>query len=62
MWQVMAANHLLYWVVALEVLRSPRPANQAGWARQVVLLSAVALSFMSGLYYMYAIATTGTYH
>ncbi len=60
MWQVMAANHVLYWMVTLEVLRS-QPATKSDWVRQVLLLSAVGLSIVSGLLYLSAIASTGTY-
>lgn len=59
-WQVMAANHVLYWVVALAALNW-QPHTTAGRVRQVVIITIVALSAINGLFYMSAIGSTGEY-
>jgi hypothetical protein len=59
-WQVIAANHILYWVVAFATLNW-RPASKAEQVRRAILLIAIAASTINGLVYMYAIVTTGSY-
>ncbi|MBO2008314.1 hypothetical protein [Hymenobacter negativus] len=59
-WQVIATNHLLYWLVTLDVL-CWRPNTKADWAKQIVLLTAIVLSVISGLHYMDNIGIIGHY-
>jgi hypothetical protein len=59
-WQVMAANHLLYWVVALNTLKW-RPSTADGRVQRAILLVAVALSVTSGILYMSDIIRKSTY-
>jgi hypothetical protein len=59
-WQVVAANHLLYWVVALSAL-TWRPDTTDGWVQRGVLLVALLLSVTSGVVYMSHIISMGTY-
>ncbi|RZK25093.1 MAG: hypothetical protein EOO63_16505, partial [Hymenobacter sp.] len=58
-WQVMAANHLLYWVVALSAL-SWRPDTTEGRVQRGILLVALGLSVISGVVYMDNIIKLGT--
>jgi hypothetical protein len=59
-WQVIAANHILYWAVAFATLNW-RPASKSEQVRRAILLIAIAASTINGLVYMYAIITTGSY-
>ncbi len=59
-WQVIAANHLLYWVIAFDILNW-QPVTKSERLRQGALIVAVALSAVNGLVYMYTIVTTSTY-
>lgn len=60
-WQVVATNHWLYWLVALETLYW-QATTRSERIRQVVLVCAIAASVVSGIIYLSAIGTTGTYH
>ncbi len=59
-WQVVAANHLLYWVVAISALNW-RPTTPDSRVQRGVLLVALALSVASGVIYMGDIISTGSY-
>ena len=60
-WQVVATNHWLYWLVALDTLYW-QATTKSERIRQVVLVCAIAASIVSGVIYLSAIGTTGTYH
>ena len=59
-WQVMAANHWLYWLVVLEALHW-RARTKAERIKQTILVSAIGLSIASGIVYMSQIGLTQTY-
>jgi hypothetical protein len=59
-WQVVATNHWLYWLVVLETLHW-QPVTRPTRIRQVILLSAIALSVMSGVVYLSTIGLMQTY-
>jgi hypothetical protein len=59
-WQVIAANHLLYWVVALSALNW-QPSTTDARIQRGILLAAVVLSVTNGILYMAAIVSTNTY-
>lgn len=60
-WQVVATNHWLYWLVTLEILYW-QTTTTSERIRQVILVCGIAASIVSGIIYLSAIGTTGTYH
>ena len=60
-WQVVATNHWLYWLVALETMYC-QATTISERIRQFILVCGIAASIVSGIIYLSAIGTTGTYH
>jgi hypothetical protein len=59
-WQVIAINHWLYWVVLLDALQW-QARTKSERIKQVVLVTAIAMSVVSGIVYASEIGLTGSY-